>query len=549
MGMWTTWQARMVALMIALICLGVALGCGGAKTNPAPENSRSASVSFTVRWPERTRLIPLAAQSIRVQLRDARLQGLEFFIDRLIPRPASGVSTLTFNDLPVQDITITVKAFDDANGFGTELATGFIPVTLKKNQTIAVTLTLQSTIEQVKIFGNDGVTLRPGQQRTISAQALNSKGENVLVDSSAWEWTSSNTRNFTLTPSGDSATIAALSQGTATITLRDKESQKSVTALIASNNGLGIAFGSQRGTNDKSVYMVNPDGTGLVKVTDDASSHYGFSISPDGTKVACTKNDSQGFQIYLSNNDGTDAQSLTTGSKSSWMPRFSPNGKKIAFNHEEGISNKPDIYVMNADGTQQINITKSKDTQKFIELFSPDSAYIIYSIDNNGSYDICRVNIDGTNTMRLTNNNFNDVVYDISKDGRKIVFYSNRDGNNEIYIMNWNGSGQTRLTNNPGTDSQPIFSPDGKKIAYTSEQNGNRDIYIMNTDGSNQTRLTTFAGFDTSPRFSPDGTKLVFHRHTDHDTIFTMNVDGTDQQNVSLEPGTDFDPVWFQLRN
>ena len=84
-----------------------------------------------------------------------------------------------------------------------------------------------------------------------------------------------------------------------------------------------------------------------------------------------------------------------------------------------------------------------------------------------------------------------------SPDGTRIAFTSSRDGNDEVYVMDADGSGQTRLTNSPDTDYSPSWSPDGTRIAFTSNRDGNGEVYVMNADGTSPTRVTTTAGGDS----------------------------------------------------
>ena len=67
------------------------------------------------------------------------------------------------------------------------------------------------------------------------------------------------------------------------------------------------------------------------------------------------------------------------------------------------------------------------------------------------------MNADGSNPVRLTNNNAYDVHPTISPDNQFIAFDSNMSGNNEIYIMNFDGSSQTKLTDIPGDDWGAVF--------------------------------------------------------------------------------------------
>ena len=82
----------------------------------------------------------------------------------------------------------------------------------------------------------------------------------------------------------------------------------------------------------------------------------------------------------------------------------------------------------------------------------------------------------------------------------KIAFVSFQDGNYQTCVMNSDGTGQTRLTYNPSDNTDPVWSPDGSRIAFESNREGQREIYRMNADGSGQTRLT----YSTADDWEPD---------------------------------------------
>ena len=127
---------------------------------------------------------------------------------------------------------------------------------------------------------------------------------------------------------------------------------------------------------------------------------------------------------------------------------------------------------------------------------------ILFTSNRDGNEEIYVMNADGSNQTRITNNHSIDSLAEWSPDGSKITFYSDRDGNNEIYSMNADGSNQTRLTNNSADDRYSIWSPDGSKIAFTSNRDGNYEIYVMNADGTNPIRLTNNSADDENPSWS-----------------------------------------------
>ena len=216
---------------------------------------------------------------------------------------------------------------------------------------------------------------------------------------------------------------------------------------------------------------------------------------------------------------------------------FPGEAGKIAF-HRNG-----EIYVMNADGSEQTNISNNPAFDGYPH-WSPDGKKIAFMTSRDGiNYEIYVMNADGTSQTRLTNNADLDAEPSWSPDGTKIVFRSDRDNHNyQIYVMNADGSEQTNISNNTAADIHPDWSPDGTKIAFASDRAGSYQVYVMNADGSEQTRLTNPA-FGYQPSWSPDGTEIAFISSRDYQ-VYVMNADGSEQTNISNNPAVHDNPDW-----
>ncbi|MEI6513145.1 MAG: hypothetical protein WCO51_07700, partial [bacterium] len=128
------------------------------------------------------------------------------------------------------------------------------------------------------------------------------------------------------------------------------------------------------------------------------------AISPDGTKVifASSKGGGGKLELWLYNRTNDTAIQLTINSYDDRDPRFSPDGTKVVFCSERGGSR--DIWIMNADGTNQLKLTTDTIAGEFYPSISSDGNKIIY-ISNSGvagGNNVGNINvmdIDGSNNV------------------------------------------------------------------------------------------------------------------------------------------------------
>ena len=80
----------------------------------------------------------------------------------------------------------------------------------------------------------------------------------------------------------------------------------------------------------------------------DAGFTYGFSASPDGSRIAYHRD----YQVYLADADGGGATRVDTGHPFNFAPQWSPDGRWLVFVSGEHYNCHP--YVVGADGSRSM---------------------------------------------------------------------------------------------------------------------------------------------------------------------------------------------------
>lgn len=210
------------------------------------------------------------------------------------------------------------------------------------------------------------------------------------------------------------------------------------------------------------IYTINRDGSNLKRLT-----HYDVYtaegvLSPDGSRIVFTSLKDGDLDIYTMNADGTDVRRLTNTPGYDGGAWWSPDGKQIVYraNHPTDSTeikayrdllgqrlvrpSKVELYLMNADGSNQRQITRLGGAN-FGPSWTPDGKRIIFSSNyknpRSGNFDLYLIDPDGSNLEQITFDESFDGFPMFSPDGTKLVWASNRNdekaGETNLFIADW----------------------------------------------------------------------------------------------------------------
>jgi len=227
-----------------------------------------------------------------------------------------------------------------------------------------------------------------------------------------------------------------------------------------SPDGTKIAFTSGRGDDlYYQVYVMNADGSNVRRITNNQMGHNAEAAwSPDGAQLAFRSSRDGDWEIYAINIDGTNERRLTNSPGADIDPAWSPDGTKIVFPSFRADPYNIELYVMNADGSNQVNLSNNIGAyganNDYYPAWSSNGARISYVFDGGNAVHFDQIfvmNADGTNRVNLSNNTAYEYNPSWSSDDERIVFQSGLDdGKGEIYVINSDGTNRIRITFNTG---------------------------------------------------------------------------------------------------
>lgn len=229
-------------------------------------------------------------------------------------------------------------------------------------------------------------------------------------------------------------------------------------------------------------------------------------------------------EIYLMNADGSNQRQLTNSSDYDDEPDLSTDGQWIAY-ESKASDNTWRIVVMRSDGSSARVLVEGGRQP----AWSPDGRYLAYETTG-FPQQIWIMDVASESIWQLTHNDRDSRAPSWSPDGRQIVFMSRIDGFWQLFTINVDTGAEQQFTFSSIHKRFPAWSPTENLIAYSTafdNQPMPGDVWVIEPSGDNAKQLTTTGG-NGRVAWSPDGAYLLYNtRYDDRWVIARINRDGT----------------------
>ncbi len=205
----------------------------------------------------------------------------------------------------------------------------------------------------------------------------------------------------------------------------------------------------------------------------------------------------------------------------------------------DGYKDDYEIFVMDADGSNQINISNRVGIDWLYYSFG-DRLYFISDRDSTSrKYFLYEMKWDGTEVRRVTDYLVHDSWIGSRNEGSELVISANLEEDSDsrdLIIIDLEGNVLSRVTNDDFQNTDPQFSPDGSQIVFRSYREGIDELFVIDFDGSNLRQITHYPADDTTakdweyhvgpPQWVNDSTITYMSKQNDNYSIFSTSPDG-----------------------
>jgi len=420
---------------------------------------------------------------------------------------------LTSDNVPVPEAPLrwsvadpAIASFDAQTGTLTGRAVGKTQLTVRgPSAGLAVSWNVSVIAGSVR-FTQPRVGIGLNSRHTLRANYADDQG-NVLGPATNLTWTTDNPQVATV---GEDGTVAGTGYGHARVSASAPGGKSAAADIYVV--GEIIVASSRAGPGKFQLYAAERANLAqLTKLSSDTGSASDPAFAPDGSRIAFVSGRDGNAEIYVMNADGTGTTRVTNDPLTDGRPAFMPDGQSLVF-HSSRTAGKQQIWAVNVDGTGLTQLTR--DSVNAAPSVSPDGQMIAYVSTRNKDGDIWLMSKDGSNQRQFTRSpQQRESEPRFLRDGTLAYLVERREGNRTVQQVVRADLGTGSVTALTGIDlaiAAFAVSPAGDLVALVvnaepqNRRNPTFKVYIQPVSSATPVPMpTTGAEQMITPTFRP----------------------------------------------
>lgn len=258
---------------------------------------------------------------------------------------------------------------------------------------------------------------------------------------------------------------------------------------------------------EQRIYRIDSDGWGLTPVTGTGEGALSPSWSPNGDRFVYSRLGTRSWPVVVARPEsGAPGATVVPGSNQgqSITPVFSPNGRAVAYARMD--AGGTDIFKaeLGGGGTAQ-RLTAGRFADNLSPAFAPDGQRVAFASTRSGPPQIYVMDADGTDQTLLVPFDYGatgaSTAPEWSPDGATVAFQRDVSRSPQIFLYEVARERVRQLTS-AGRNEDPTWAPDGRHVAFVSDRTGRRQIWVVDTETGRVRQLST-PGAARLPAWSP----------------------------------------------